>query len=422
MFDQIIRSSYHRQKHLDAPFLEERVKYIQDWADRGGSLTTLQAAARGILKVVEFLPLESGKMITLEEVKEAANNLASYQYDHSKKKTDACEIARKRFIWYAIDWLKKLNWLECLPEEKIPLFNEIFKYRQTLQRHVDAPLLEERLIYLQHLADGGVKKDTLRRIAKYLLIIMDYLNFFKLRTISRHEIDISYGRWAKNKKIYRRKSDSSKFSKTRFIQHGSRWLDMLGCLEKPIKGPFPFEEYLTKYIQYMREERGFSEYTIKSRLYQLKNFLISLYGKKKTLIEVTPLIIDGLITENYSINQFSRTTIQAYILIIQLFLRYAQNQGWCQKNLADSIRTLSAYKNESLPSSPRWEDVKQLLAMSKTDRPIDIRDYAILMLLSIYGLRCSEVKSLRLEDIDWNNEIIYIKRAKKSKPQIFPLS
>ena len=43
------------------------------------------------------------------------------------------------------------------------------------------------------------------------------------------------------------------------------------------------------------------------------------------------------------------------------------------------------------------------------------------MLLSIYGMRCSEVKKLRLEDIDWRNELLYVRRAKKAKPQIFPL-
>ncbi len=44
------------------------------------------------------------------------------------------------------------------------------------------------------------------------------------------------------------------------------------------------------------------------------------------------------------------------------------------------------------------------------------------MLLSVYGMRCSEVTHLRLEDIDWKNEQLHLRRAKGSKPQKFPLS
>jgi integrase/recombinase XerD len=44
------------------------------------------------------------------------------------------------------------------------------------------------------------------------------------------------------------------------------------------------------------------------------------------------------------------------------------------------------------------------------------------MLLAIYGFRCSEVTQLRLEDIDWENTTLNLRRAKGSKPQKFPLS
>ncbi|MEO6733064.1 MAG: tyrosine-type recombinase/integrase [Ferruginibacter sp.] len=90
--------------------------------------------------------------------------------------------------------------------------------------------------------------------------------------------------------------------------------------------------------------------------------------------------------------------------------------------MADSIKAPRIYSNESLPSSPYWNDIKKVLANSKTDYPTDIRDHAFLMLLSVYGLRCIEVINLRLEDIDWKTERLYLRRAKRSKLQIFPLS
>jgi site-specific recombinase XerD len=89
--------------------------------------------------------------------------------------------------------------------------------------------------------------------------------------------------------------------------------------------------------------------------------------------------------------------------------------------LADSIKTPRVYKHEYLPLSPSWEDVKKILNNFKGNNPTNIRNYAITLLLSIYGMRCSEVTHLNLDDIDWENELIYLKRAKGSRPQIFPL-
>ena len=64
---------------------------------------------------------------------------AAYQYNHPQKRAKFSKCGKERFTWYAIDWLKKLKWLEPLPEEKIPLFNKIFERRMlcdvTSMRH-----------------------------------------------------------------------------------------------------------------------------------------------------------------------------------------------------------------------------------------------------------------------------------------------
>lgn len=422
MLDQIIKQPYYRQKHLDAPFLEERLKYIQYCANRGLSRSTLQDIARCLLKAVKFLPLKTRKIITLDEVESAANDLALYQYKHSKKGIVFSELSKKCFIRYTLDWLKNMNWLECLPEEKISLFNKIYKKSHTLRRYITAPLLEERLKYLQYLSDSGAKENTLQVVSYFLLEIMNYLNFLKLRIVSLHEIENAADFWINSKEIHKRKNDCLKAARSRFIYNASHWIGSLDCLEKPVKKTIPFEEYLNKYIKYMCEEQGLSEQTIIYRFFQLQHFLIHIYEKHKTFMEMTPSFLDDLITQEYHINKYSRITIRSYISNIRSFLRYGQNQKWCQKNLADSIKLPRIYQYETLPLSPNWEDIKKLLANTKTDHPTDIRDYAILMLISTYGMRSSEIKYLCLEDIDWKNEIIYVKRAKQSKSQAFPLS
>ena len=44
------------------------------------------------------------------------------------------------------------------------------------------------------------------------------------------------------------------------------------------------------------------------------------------------------------------------------------------------------------------------------------------MLLAIYGLRANEVSTLRLEDIDWEHDLISVSRTKQRRSQTYPLS
>jgi integrase len=49
------------------------------------------------------------------------------------------------------------------------------------------------------------------------------------------------------------------------------------------------------------------------------------------------------------------------------------------------------------------------------------RDYAILLLLSTYGLRDGEITHLRLEDIDWRAETFHIRHSKTGANSQLPL-
>ncbi len=421
MFNKLFKRPFTIKKHTKAPLLNERLQYLQYWEKRGRSLHTLKTIAQYLLRIVEFLDLEAGTTISARKLEKAADKWAKYQYNHPQKRISFSKCGKKRFTWYAINWLKKLNRLECLPEEKIPLFNKIFERRKALQRHTSAPLLKQRLMYLQYWSDNGAVGNSLRSIAQHFLLVMKYLNYYKLRKVSVMEIEKAANRWAKAKH-YRRKSNYSKFAKARFVRDAMGWFEMINLLVKPEQTPIPFENHLNQYVAYMREEQGLSENTIKARFFILKDFLSKLYSKNKIFMEITPTILDNILIEKYNTNKYTRRTIQAYASMIRSFLRFSENQELCHENLADSIKTPRVYYNETLPYSPDWDDVKVLLEKSKTDHPTDIRDRAILMLLSIYGMRCSEVTHLRLEDLDWKLERIYLRRAKRSKPQIFPLT
>jgi integrase len=66
--------------------------------------------------------------------------------------------------------------------------------------------------------------------------------------------------------------------------------------------------------------------------------------------------------------------------------------------------------------------VQRLLASTESDRPRDIRDRALIRLFAVYGLRASELRTLRLADLDWENELLHVTRPKPRRRQTYPLS
>ncbi len=89
----------------------------------------------------------------------------------------------------------------------------------------------------------------------------------------------------------------------------------------------------------------------------------------------------------------------------------------CPSGLAAQIIAPRLY------NGPDWETVKQLCASTETNRSVDIRDRAILLLLAVYGLRASEVQRLTLDDLDWEKERIRVRRSKSSeRTDVYPLT
>ena len=66
----------------------------------------------------------------------------------------------------------------------------------------------------------------------------------------------------------------------------------------------------------------------------------------------------------------------------------------------------------------RADDQRRAMAR----RAGQLRNRAILLLLAVYGLRSGEVRSLRLEDIDWTRRILRVRRGKTARVQEYPLT
>lgn len=205
----------------------------------------------------------------------------------------------------------------------------------------------------------------------------------------------------------------------RLVNIGRPWLRFLGWWRVP-PDEARFQSQLERYVTWMRNERGFSSSTVVQWRSNARDFLQWYERTDRPLCALEPSDVDlYFVTEGP--RRWSRVSTSNIAAALRAFLRYMANCGECDPRVAEAIRGPRLYAQESLPSGPAWSDVHRILAHAGGDSPADVRDRAILMLLAIYGMRSGEVRSLRLDQIDWAGRVLRVFRLKRRQPQVYPL-
>jgi len=302
------------------------------------------------------------------------------------------------------------------------MFNQLFTRQHAIQRHFTSPLLEERLRYLRHCSSLGGTRSFLRSLAQSMLVIIDILDLATMvGEIDTAKIETAADQWiSRQPRHFNRKRDRA--GRDLLISRATQWLHFIGRLRLPVTTPPSYAHLNQEFAGYLRLERGLSEHTIETRCFYVNDFLDWFCKDGRLLSEVTITQIDEAIVRKGREHAYSRLSVQVYTSALRTFFRYAETRGWCSPGLAALIASPRVYQDETLPAGPTWEEVQRLIATTEGDRPKDIRDRAILMLLAVYGLRSGELRALKLEDIDWEKNLVYVTRPKLRQKQPYPLS
>jgi len=298
------------------------------------------------------------------------------------------------------------------------MYEQLFKFPSTIARHKSAPYAEEREQYLAHCAQLGYSNATLMLYARELLWIARKLSVYASLQVTLTQIEAVAEDWTERERC-RGQRINSFWARRRFIDVARAWLRFLGCLQEPVELT-PFSDYLDEFVAWMKQERGLAATTIECSEGGIRQFLRWYAGKKKTLKSIQLSDIDAFLAEGRN-SAWRRVTVKNMANMLKSFFRYAATRDWCSPQLAESIRGPRIFALEALPRGPDWSDVQRLLTYMDTDQPRDIRDRAILLLLAIYGLRESEVTQLRLDDIDWEQNLLHVSRVKRQSAQTYPL-
>jgi integrase/recombinase XerD len=298
------------------------------------------------------------------------------------------------------------------------VFNRLFFRSDALTRQLSAPLADERRRFLATCEEQGMSQSTLRSKARILLSIADYLKLAHQPQgqISMQEIEKAASRWSRKKC-----SLPSQSLREAFVSESVAWLSFLGRLHLQTKPAKAYDQMLVEFKDFMEKDRGLSPVTVEHRCHSVRPFLDRLLGEKRSLDMISAADIDSLLAQKVNEHHYARVSVRGYASSLRAFFRYAEIRGWCAGGVAASIMAPRVFQQEALPSSPTWDVVQKVLDATSGDQPTMIRDHALLAVLAVYGVRSSEVRRLRLDDIDWPKERIMFRGAKAGGSHLFPL-
>lgn len=159
-------------------------------------------------------------------------------------------------------------------------------------------------------------------------------------------------------------------------------------------------DFTYKFLDYLKFEKGFSDYTIKSYETDLKEFY-DFAGNGDINIETVRDYLRKLYENNYSSRSISRK-----VSSLKSYFKYLESEGLIKDNF---MRLISNPKIEkTLPNYLNYDDLEKLLNFPDRSNKYGLRDALILEMLYSSGVRVSELANMKIKDIDFNERKILI--------------
>ncbi len=118
---------------------------------------------------------------------------------------------------------------------------------------------------------------------------------------------------------------------------------------------------------------------------------------------------------------YSFKTVEQKICGIRHFLRFLYSTQKIKVNFAEEIHMPSISKSAKIPSVWQEDELKALLAVIDRNNPIGKRDYAMIILACILGLRIGDIKNLKFNNFNWEDKKLSIVQHKTHKPLTLPI-
>lgn len=269
-------------------------------------------------------------------------------------------------------------------------------------------------------------------IKSYQSLYHKFLRYADESQIQHHSLDVCH-RWLRDSLgidptlVVRGNGHAYKgnsYLPIRVCQCLTEW-QLHGCLALKKQGklaarelPRQFKEAYDSYVA-LCCEAGYSERGTYTRLNRIKRMLLFFDQHGVSSVQS---ITAGRISEFFrSQIELDSRTVATMLTASRVFFRHLYRKGFTQEDLSEKLPVVKANRKFRLPQTWKQEDVLSVLNSIDRGNPVGKRDYAIMILVTRYGLRSADVKTLKLSDLRWSENVIELVQNKTRNLLRLPL-
>ncbi len=187
-----------------------------------------------------------------------------------------------------------------------------------------------------------------------------------------------------------------------------------------IQVPPAMKKALRDYEQYCRDRRHLRASSLRERLREIATFLDFLGARNVTTLAQTQTAdLTAFVSSRHRLRP---KTVARIVSEVRGFLQFLLLRGILRQDLSHALPKIRIIRDATIPSVWAPELLVRLLEVVDRSSPKGKRDYAILLLACRLGLRAGDIRTLRLDDLNWEAASLAIAQAKTCAPLCLPLT
>lgn len=176
---------------------------------------------------------------------------------------------------------------------------------------------------------------------------------------------------------------------------------------------------LRAFTTFLHEHRGLAARTVHKRVWQLAHAAqVWDHTGVTALADLRASHVQQFFLQLTGVKPATRRT---YGVTLRSFLRWAFQEGWLATDLRAAVMAGRHMRQAHVRDVLAPEEIDRVLAALDRSCAVGRRDYAVLLLAIRYGMRPSDIRQLRLDDVQWRQGLIALRQAKTGRPLTLPL-
>jgi integrase len=260
----------------------------------------------------------------------------------------------------------------------------------------------------------------------YRLRVLRFIDYCRRRNLPDNtQLSLAgvtaFSRWyARSRKLdYRRTFDEAHSALSTWAAARKTLGEKLPLWSPPTDPLSLLSPLLREYADHLREHRGNPSVTVHKKLVHIEKLLAYLSVHRRGPHQTRLRDIDAFMIECRK--QYARTTAADMACSVRSFMRFMLSSGRMTVDLAPSIVGPIVRPAERPHRALPWEDVQRILRTIDRSTRCGRRDYALLLMMSTYGMGAGEIIRLMLDDVDWQATTVRVHRPKTGAEFLLPL-